>query len=127
MQKTKELTVAEAARKLGIRIDYLTLLLRSGKIGARNGMADGSSPPLRWKPAWRAASRSKQHERSAARLHGRRCCFPAARKQAHGLSAQKIGVVKSYLHRARGENPGGLTRAISRVGQEDSNRKGNER
>lgn len=35
MQKTKELTVAEAARKLGIRIDYLTLLLRSGKIGAR--------------------------------------------------------------------------------------------
>lgn len=33
--KVKDLSVRQAALKLGVRIDYLTLLLRSGKIPAR--------------------------------------------------------------------------------------------
>ncbi len=32
---SKELTTTEAARRLGIRLDYLTMLLRSGKLAAR--------------------------------------------------------------------------------------------
>jgi excisionase family DNA binding protein len=33
--KQKELTTAEAAQRLGIRLDYLSMLLRSGKIAGR--------------------------------------------------------------------------------------------
>jgi excisionase family DNA binding protein len=35
MMKPKELTIAEAAVKLGVRIDYLGMLVRSGKLAAR--------------------------------------------------------------------------------------------
>ena len=34
-EKLKELTTTEAARRLGIRLDYLTMLLRSGKLAGR--------------------------------------------------------------------------------------------
>jgi excisionase family DNA binding protein len=35
MSERKEISTAEAARRLGVRIDYLTMLLRSGRLTCR--------------------------------------------------------------------------------------------